>query len=269
MPTETQPWEDVYVFISSTFNDMHAERDYLVKRVFPELSEWCEERRLRLVDVDLRWGVTEKDSQENKRVVDVCLRNIDRCRPLFVCFLGQRRGWVPGREDISEGTFEGFPKLVGHIGSSVTEMEVIHALIDPMMNGSVLEAKNRERAFFFMRDPGYLASIEDRLVRNVYTNEGEADPALADEKLAGFKEAVRATGRPALGYGARGPPAVRGRDRSAQGRHLRPIPGQSACGRRHAPPARARRAGALPAACFRGLHRASGRFRRNTCLSYK
>ena len=97
MPNETQPWEDVYVFISSTFNDMHAERDYLVKRVFPELSEWCEERRLRLVDVDLRWGVTEKDSQENKRVVDVCLRNIDRCRPLFVCFLGQRRGWVPGR----------------------------------------------------------------------------------------------------------------------------------------------------------------------------
>jgi hypothetical protein len=28
-------WERVYVFISSTFNDMHAERDYLVKRAFP------------------------------------------------------------------------------------------------------------------------------------------------------------------------------------------------------------------------------------------
>jgi len=26
----------VYVFISSTFNDMHAERDYLVKDVFPK-----------------------------------------------------------------------------------------------------------------------------------------------------------------------------------------------------------------------------------------
>ena len=36
---------------------MHAERDYLVKRVLPQLQEWCEERRLRLVDVDLRWGV--------------------------------------------------------------------------------------------------------------------------------------------------------------------------------------------------------------------
>ena len=49
-------WKTVRIFISSTFNDMHAERDYLVKSVFPELSVWCEERKLRLVDIDLRWG---------------------------------------------------------------------------------------------------------------------------------------------------------------------------------------------------------------------
>ena len=53
MDQKTITWETVYIFISSTFNDMHAERDYLVKRVFPELSEWCEERKLRLVDIDL------------------------------------------------------------------------------------------------------------------------------------------------------------------------------------------------------------------------
>lgn len=204
-----QAWENVYVFISSTFNDMHAERDYLVKRVFPELAAWCEERRLRLVDIDLRWGVTEKDSQENKRVVDVCLRNIDRCRPLFLCFLGQRRGWVPAREDISDGTFEGFPKLEAHLGSSVTEMEVLHALIDPMMNGSVLELANRERAFFFLRDPGYLEDLADQHVRNVYTNEAEVDSAFADQKLAAFKERVRATGRPAMVYEAAWDPSAR------------------------------------------------------------
>jgi hypothetical protein len=28
----TIKWEKVHIFISSTFNDMHAERDYLVKR---------------------------------------------------------------------------------------------------------------------------------------------------------------------------------------------------------------------------------------------
>jgi hypothetical protein len=55
-------WETVSVFISSTFDDMNGERDYLVKRVFPELREWCEKRKLRLVDIDLRWGVTEEDA---------------------------------------------------------------------------------------------------------------------------------------------------------------------------------------------------------------
>ena len=44
-------WKEVKVFVSSTFNDMHAERDYLVTEVFPELSEWCEERRIRLTDI--------------------------------------------------------------------------------------------------------------------------------------------------------------------------------------------------------------------------
>jgi Domain of unknown function (DUF4062) len=59
-------WKKVYIFISSTFNDMHAERDYLVKRVFPELQEWCEPRKLWLVDIDLRWGVTEQDAQQER-----------------------------------------------------------------------------------------------------------------------------------------------------------------------------------------------------------
>ncbi len=32
-------WETVRVFISSTFRDMQAERDYLVRSVFPGLRE--------------------------------------------------------------------------------------------------------------------------------------------------------------------------------------------------------------------------------------
>ena len=32
-------WRTIRVFISSTFRDMHAERDYLVKVVFPWLRE--------------------------------------------------------------------------------------------------------------------------------------------------------------------------------------------------------------------------------------
>jgi hypothetical protein len=105
-------WRNVHVFISSTFNDMHAERDFLIKKVFPRLSEWCEERRLRLIDIDLRWGVSEADATRNRRVVQVCLDRIDECRPFFLCFLGQRRGWVPSTEDVNDETLARFPKLI-------------------------------------------------------------------------------------------------------------------------------------------------------------
>jgi Domain of unknown function (DUF4062) len=44
------PWKTVRVFISSTFRDMHAERDHLIKVVFPKLRQWCEKRRLHLVE---------------------------------------------------------------------------------------------------------------------------------------------------------------------------------------------------------------------------
>jgi hypothetical protein len=104
-------WQKVHVFISSTFNDMHADRDYLVKRVFPELEDWCERRKLRLVDIDLRWGVTEQDATHNQNVVKVCLNRIDDCRPFFLCLLGQRRGWIPKENEVSAETFAAFPDL--------------------------------------------------------------------------------------------------------------------------------------------------------------
>jgi hypothetical protein len=58
-----QIWQTVRVFISSTFGDMHTERDHLVRVVFPELKERCRQRHIRLIGVDLRWGVTEKQAQ--------------------------------------------------------------------------------------------------------------------------------------------------------------------------------------------------------------
>ncbi|RDV10468.1 DUF4062 domain-containing protein [Arthrobacter sp. RT-1] len=90
---DSTAWPRVGLFISSTFDDMHGERDYLVKRVLPKLYQWCEERRLHLVDVDLRWGINRE-----VEVVGSCLQAIDACQPLFVCFLGQRFGRVTAIE---------------------------------------------------------------------------------------------------------------------------------------------------------------------------
>lgn len=44
----------VRVFVSSTFRDMHAERDELIKRAFPQLRKLCDERRVTWSEVDLR-----------------------------------------------------------------------------------------------------------------------------------------------------------------------------------------------------------------------
>ena len=209
-------WQNVYVFISSTFNDMHAERDYLVKQVFPQLQEWCERRKLRLVDIDLRWGVTEADATENKRVVQVCLERIDACRPFFLCFLGQRRGWVPGEGDISAQTYENYPALKqkNYVGTtSVTEMEILHALVDPLHQGHPIPlgatAEHYERvkyAFFYLRQPEYLNDLptDPPQLRQVYTNEAIADAAQraeADQPAARWREdEIPSTGRPAHPY---------------------------------------------------------------------
>jgi WD40 repeat protein len=194
----TVQWETIHIFISSTFNDMHAERDYLVKSVFPELSEWCEKRKLRLIDIDLRWGVTEQDALHNKNVVKVCLDRIDYCRPFFLCFLGQRRGWVPKKEpgiEISEDTFIEFPGLRKYAGKdSVTEMEIRHAVIEPLHDGKRTEKKPDDRyylkadhAFFYLREKGYIPPQ----LKKIYTNKGlktEAERTLADNQLEHWRD---------------------------------------------------------------------------------
>ncbi|MEJ2649339.1 MAG: DUF4062 domain-containing protein, partial [Sedimentisphaerales bacterium] len=56
----------VRVFVSSTFRDMHEEREELVKRIFPQLRKLCESRGVTWGEVDLRWGVTDEQKAEGK-----------------------------------------------------------------------------------------------------------------------------------------------------------------------------------------------------------
>src|SRR4051812_25114640 len=86
-------WKTVRVFISSTFRDMHAERDHLVKMVFPALRERLGKYRVYLDDIDLRWGVT-REQAENDQVAALCLKLADECQVLLG-LLGERYGWVP------------------------------------------------------------------------------------------------------------------------------------------------------------------------------
>lgn len=138
-----EAWKTVRVFISSTFRDMQAERDHLVRFVFPRLRETLLKRRIHLVDVDLRWGVTgEQDA------FDLCMDEIDRCHPRFVCMLGGRYGWVPAPRTIGQNVFAGV--LAGDTPA------------------------------------GQLSSAETDLLRNMYTlNAGEASYRLREKPQGG------------------------------------------------------------------------------------
>lgn len=148
-------WKRVYLFISSTFNDMHAERDYLTKSVFPELREWCAKRMLEFVDIDLRWGITDEESTQSRRTLEICLENVERCRPLFLGLLGQRRGWVPRREDVAESTLQRYPELEKEIGhKSITELEIWKATHDDKIRG-VFCLRDEAALADMPRDPEY------------------------------------------------------------------------------------------------------------------
>lgn len=96
----------VKVFLSSTFKDMNAERDVLIKNVFPRLREWAYDKlNVRIQEIDLRWGVTEEQVKRGQ-VLDVCLEGIDECKPYFLSILGKRYGWIPAPLHIRIDTFE-------------------------------------------------------------------------------------------------------------------------------------------------------------------
>ena len=48
-------WKPRPVFVTSTFTDMQAERDYLRDHVFPELEQRLKERFCHLRAIDLGW----------------------------------------------------------------------------------------------------------------------------------------------------------------------------------------------------------------------
>jgi len=151
-------WKTVRIFISSTFRDMHAERDYLVKWVFPELREWCEQWRLHLIDIDLRWGVTAEEAQTGK-VLDVCLEQIDGSRPFFLGILGSRYGWTPRPEQLTEQTRRHYDLLAQKAGHSITHLEILHAVLQPLRSLDVLEEV--PHAFFYFRSEQSLPKPDD------------------------------------------------------------------------------------------------------------
>ncbi|XP_078619476.1 uncharacterized protein LOC144886633 isoform X1 [Branchiostoma floridae x Branchiostoma japonicum] len=154
--SEKPKQREIRVFVSSTFKDFKGEREYLIKKTFRELNRLCAERSVFFTYVDLRWGITKEQSDDG-RTISICLKEVDRCRPYFICMMGERFGWSQKKDEPDKLLNASFDYAIKHnddlkwiddyrFDTSVTQLEIQHAALNN-------PDEVRHRCFFYMRDP--------------------------------------------------------------------------------------------------------------------
>ncbi len=136
------------MFVTSTFRDMGAEREYLGTSIFPALDERLRQHHHRLEPIALRWRV-EADTPDQQQSVElstlkVCLQEIARARPLQIVLRGDHYGWVPppgrSRAVLQEAGLEADPA-----GKSLVALQIEFGL-----EGNL---DSLDRPFFYFREP--------------------------------------------------------------------------------------------------------------------
>ena len=117
----------IRVFVSSTFTDLKHERGALQQEVFPKLEQLCASRQFQFQAIDLRWGVPTEASLDH-RTMRICFEELRRSQeispqPNFLILLGNRYGWRPLPEDVSEDEF----RRLEQAASSEPDREILHA----------------------------------------------------------------------------------------------------------------------------------------------
>ncbi|MCR4896501.1 MAG: DUF4062 domain-containing protein [Lachnospiraceae bacterium] len=134
------------IFISSTFCDMNAERDALAQIVLPDVSAEAAAHRESIDFIDLRWGVdtTQLESESGARkVLSVCLDEIEHAHPYMIVLLGERYGWVPDQALIERASLEkGFD--VREDFKSVTALEIEF--------GALARGRQLDKCLFYRRE---------------------------------------------------------------------------------------------------------------------
>ena len=182
---------EIRVFLSSTFRDFNEERKLLATQVFPELNRRARERGVELVEVDLRWGVTQEQAEDG-HALEICLAEIERCQRYFIGMLGDSYGSLtPPERDLlvaAPELLEQHSWLNGKIGqASYTELEMEQRL--QQMGGNA----NDGRAFFYFRDPAY---------SNPRADAGEqgwrSDDPSDRQKLEALRRRIKTSGYPVV-----------------------------------------------------------------------
>ena len=170
------------IFVSSTFKDMHAERDIIHEKVIPELYSDFDGNSFDIDFVDLRWGInTENINDENssaKKILQVCFDEIERSQPFFICLIGNRYGWLPSEESVKSACMNAGIDHNNYIGKSITEIEVEYAMS---------QFPKHDNCYFFFRSGIKREDISDLNIRNIYFPDDNEDA----EKIKLLKERIR------------------------------------------------------------------------------
>ena len=133
------------VFVSSTFKDMQFERDALHNLTAPGIDERLSQYGETVYFGDLRWGVntTALEGEDgSRRVLQVCLDEIDDCKPYMIVLIGERYGWIPDASLIRSAANERGIEVSDDI--SVTQLEIEY--------GALSREIDDGRVFFYFRE---------------------------------------------------------------------------------------------------------------------
>ncbi len=149
-------------FISSTFADMTNERNLMVYNVLPRVKKWAFDRGIIFDIIDLRWGINDEQAKDLHHTIKLCLQRVKDSDPIFICFLGERYGWIPPIEDFNQGMFD--KSIAGYENLSATELEIAEAL-----DGIFLDSLPKTCMFFLREDLDFTTVPED--IKTIYRQE--------------------------------------------------------------------------------------------------
>lgn len=174
-------WHSLSIFLSSTFSDMHAERDYFKHIILPKIEEHLQANKVKIEIIDLRWGIdtthTNNELEKETQVLKVCLDEVKRSKPFFIGLLGDRYGWIPDKNRIEEA-IKNADYSFDLETQSVTSLEIeLGVLQDP---------EQCKRSLFYFRQLDY--SNMDKTWIHHFRDSNTFDSSTKNKNLTKLKE---------------------------------------------------------------------------------
>lgn len=161
---------EVRIFISSTFSDMNGNRDQIINKLIPYLRNRYESHNIVINVIDLRWGITDEDVLKGN-VMDICFREIDKCRPFFIGIVGNKYGSPIPLSQLRDNPktksfYEIIKKQYSAYDLSATELEIQYAILQKM-------SSNRMESFFLIKDEKKQEWSLKRVLRKIFSRKND------------------------------------------------------------------------------------------------